>query len=177
MKKILIVLSVIICLILVSSCGDETETPASSSSSVPASSATQSSEKDTEKVDPVAVIEVTGKKYAVDLSTVNIAYEESDKPTQVEIDYFKAQINTWFANSTIEFTNETSFVLSGTESERNDVVATGCARKDNELFLTIAGKGNVDVVIYEGKVSYLCDFYFKGWGMYFSIDYKLVTSE
>lgn len=124
--------------------------------------------------EPVEVIEVTGKTYVVDLETINIAWEEGSEPSQYNKDTFLTSVKTWYANSQIAFENENSFSLSGTNNGTYDFYAENCERIDNELYKELRLRGNVDVVIYEDKVSFLCDFFLKGWGMYLSIDYKLV---
>ena len=64
--------------------------------------------------------------------------------------------------------------MSGTDNGNNDFVAEDCERQDNELFKEIEGKGNVDVLIYEDKVSFMCDF-FNGYQIL--IEYNLVKTE
>ena len=123
--------------------------------------------------EPVEVLNVSGKTYVVDLETINIAWEEGSEPTQYSQDTFINSVKTWYANSQITFENENSFSLSGTNNGTYDFYAENCERVDNELYKELRLRGNVDVVIYEDKVSFLCDFFLKGWGMYLSIDYKL----
>lgn len=124
--------------------------------------------------EPVEIINVTGNKYKVDLETVNIAWDEGKEPTQYQKDTFIAAVKTWFANSQITFENENSFSLFGTNNETHDFYAENCERVDNELYKELRMRGNVDVLILEDKVSFLCDFFLKGWGMYLSMDYVLV---
>ena len=119
-------------------------------------------------------IEVTGKTYKADMSTVNFAWEEGKTQNEIKQNDFLASIKNWYANSQITFTDENSFTLSGTNNGNYDFIAEGCDRIDNELYKELRMLGNVDVVVYEDRVSFLCDFFVKGWGMYLSIDYVLV---
>lgn len=121
----------------------------------------------------VEAIKVTGNIYKVDLETVNIAWEDGNEPTQYEKDTFLSSVKAWYEGSEITFSDESSFSLSGTNNGTYDFYAESCERIDNELYKELRLRGNVDVVIYEDKVSFLCDFFLKGWGMYLSIDYKL----
>ena len=122
----------------------------------------------------VQVISVTGKTYKVDLESINIAWEEGKTPNEIKQNDFVASVKTWYKDSEIKFTNENSFSLSNTSGGNYDFVASECDRIDNELFKELRFVGNVDVVVYEDRVSFLCDSFVKGWGMYLSIDYKLV---
>ena len=133
----------------------------------PTSSSQQANVEDDEKI----IYKVSGKEYKVDMSTINVAWDENKAPTQIMKDTFIALMKTEFGSSKIIFSSENSFTLTGTNNQNHDFEAMDCERIDNELFKEIATKGNVDVLIYEDKVSFLCDFFVKGWGMYISIDY------
>ena len=126
-----------------------------------------------EETETVEIINVTGNTYKVDLATINIAWDEGKEPTKYEKETFIASIKSWFGNSKIIFSSENSFSLSGTNNQTHDFYAESCERVDNELFKELKMRGNVDVLILDGKVSFLCDFFVKGWGMYVSIDYML----
>lgn len=123
--------------------------------------------------EPVEIINVTGNTYNVDLTTINIAWDEGKEPSKYQQETFIAAVKTWYAGSKITFTDENSFSLGNTNNENYDFYAENCDRIDNELYKELRMQGNVDVVIYEDKVSFLCDFFLKGWGMYLSIDYNL----
>lgn len=125
-----------------------------------------------EKV-PVDQISVTGKKYKVDLSTVNIAWDEGKEPSSIKQMDFISSVKQWYKDSTIEFTSENTFSLGGTNNALYDIYAENCERIDNELYKELRLRGKVDVMVYENKVTFLCDFFLKGWGMYLSIDYIL----
>lgn len=126
-----------------------------------------------ESEEPVEIINVTGNKYSVDLKAINIAWDEGKEPTQYQKETFISAVKTWFAGSEITFENENSFSLSGTNNGTHDFYAENCDRVDNELVKELRMRGKVDVLILENKVSFLCDFFVKGWGMYLSIDYNL----
>ena len=153
-------------LVAFASCNDEREAENNNTS---VSSTQPSSDKETENK---VIYEVSGKTYTVDMSTINVAWDEDNEPTQIKKDTFIALMKTELGKSTIVFTGENSFIMSGTNNQNHDFTADSCERIDNELFKEIEGKGNVDVLIYEDKISFLCDFFVKGWGMYISIDYK-----
>ena len=121
----------------------------------------------------VEAIEVTGNVYTVDLETINVAWDDGKEPSQYQKETFIAAVKTWYSGSQITFSDENSFSLSGTNSSTYDFYAEGCDRVDNELYKELRMRGSVDVVIYENKVSFLCDFFLKGWGMYLSIDYNI----
>ncbi len=164
MKKFLILILCLLISFTAVSCGDE-ETPSSQST-------TSSSTQDTGgNEDNVTVYEVSGKSYLADVSTVNIAWDEDREVTQIQKDTFMALIKTEFKSSTISFSSENSVELIGTNNKSHDFTAQDCDRIDNELFAEIDKKGKIDILIYEDKISFICDF-FSGW--YFSIDYKLV---
>ena len=124
--------------------------------------------------DPVELIPVTGKTYKVDLESVNVAWDEGKTPNEIKQSDFISSVKLWYKDSEIKFTNESSFVLSGTNNGNYDLSVTDCDRVDNELYKELRLQGKVDVIIYEDRVSFLCDFFVKGWGMLLSIDYKLV---
>ena len=148
------------------SCGD-TETTETT--------ATTSSSQTTETKEPPVTVEVSGKSYKADISTVNIAWDDGvDEPTQYQRETFVAWLKTHFGESVITFNDEKSFILSKTKSGLYDMVVDDCERMYNELFKTIPRLGNVDVVVENGKLSFLSDFFLNGWGMYFSIDYVLI---
>ncbi len=126
-----------------------------------------------EDEEPVKIIKVTGKTYEVDLKTINIAWDDGKEPSQYQKETFMAAVKTWFAGSKITFTDENSFSLSGTNNGTHDFFAENCERIDNELVKELRMRGKVDILILENKVSFLCDFFVKGWGMYLSIDYNL----
>lgn len=154
-------------LLAIVSCGEE-EAP-------PSQSSTPSSTQDTEeKEDNVTVYEVSGKSYLADISTINIAWDEDKEFTQIQKDTFMALIKTEFKNSVISFASENSVEMRDTNGKSHDFSAENCDRIDNELFAEIPKKGKIDILIYEDKISFMCDF-FKGW--YFSIDYKLTASN
>lgn len=132
---------------------------------------TSSSQQANNEEDKKVIYKVSGKEYKVDMSTINVAWDEDNAPTQINKDYFISLMKTEFGSSKIIFSSENSFTLTDTNNQNHDFEATDCERIDNELFKEIATKGNVDVLIYEDKVSFLCDFFVKGWGMYISIDY------
>ncbi|MBO4983247.1 MAG: hypothetical protein J6D23_04245 [Clostridia bacterium] len=132
---------------------------------------TSSSQQANNEEDKKVIYKVSGKEYKVDMSTINVAWDEDNAPTQINKDNFISLMKNEFGSSKITFTSENSFTLTGTNNQNHDFEATDCERIDNELFKEIATKGNVDVLIYEDKVSFLCDFFVKGWGMYISIDY------
>lgn len=123
--------------------------------------------------EPSEQISVTGKKYKVDLSSINIAWEEGKEPSSIKQMDFISSIKQWYKDSIIEFTNENTFSLSNTNNGLYDIYAENCERVDNELVKELRLRGKVDVMIYEDKVTLFCDFFVKGWGMYLSIDYIL----
>ena len=82
---------------------------------------------------------------------------------------FIALVKTEFKGSEITFVDENTIELSGTNFGNHDFVAD-CERIMNELYAEVERKGKIDILIYEDKVSFMCDF-FSGW--YLSIDYKL----
>lgn len=164
LKRIIcLILSLVIALFLVA-CGKENE---ENENKAPVSSSTQGGKEEDKKV----IYNVSGKEYKADMSTINVAWDEDNAPTQIMKDTFIALMKTEFGGSKITFTSENSFTLTDTNNQNHDLEATDCERIDNELFKEIAAKGNVDLLIYEDKVSFLCDFFVKGWGMYISIDY------
>ena len=118
--------------------------------------------------------EVNGNEYVADLSTFQYALDEDNEASDIQKEIFENIVKTSFKNSKITFTGENSFILSGTDNGNNDFVAEDCERQDNELFKEIEGKGNVDVLIYEDKVSFMCDF-FNGYQIL--IEYNLVKTE
>ncbi len=166
-NKIIKALCLIFCLITVcsfSACKDKGE----QEGQTPPVSSSQPSDKEEDKK---VVYKVSGKEYKADMSTINVAWDEDNEPTQIMKDTFIALMRTELGNSKITFSDESSFTFSGTNNKNHDFEAISCERIENELFDEIEGKGNVDVLIYKDKVSFLCDFFVKGWGMYISIDY------
>ncbi len=168
MGRIRLVVAMILsflCLAFVSCSDDEATTD---STSQPITSGTE---------EPPEIISVKGKAYKADISTINIAWDsDGDEPTQIQQDFFIATLKVKYAESVISFSDENSFVLTGTKDGFDDLVVESCDRQYNELFRKIDKLGNVDVVIEEDKVSFLADF-FKGANgikMYFSIDYVLI---
>ena len=161
-RIILILLLSVAMLFVLVSCGDDGETTGST--------VTTGTEA------PPTIIDVAGKVYKADITTVNVAWDEGDEePSQYKQETFVALLKTIYANSVIEFTSETSFTLKGTKDGLWDIVAEDCDRMYNELFQSITKFGNVDVVVEDGTVSFLSDCFVdkEGWGMYFSIDYTL----
>ncbi len=124
--------------------------------------------------EPVTPIEVTGKTYLADMESINVAWDDGKTPNEIKQNDFIASVKKWYKDSKITFTNENSFTLSGTNNGNYDLSVTDCDRIDNELYKELRMQGKVDVIIYEDRVSFLCDFFVKGWGMLLSIDYKLV---
>ena len=118
--------------------------------------------------------EVGGKEYIADLATLQYALDEDNEASDFQKETFINTVKIYFKDSKITFTGENSFTMSGTNNGNNDFVAENCERKDNELFKAIEGKGNVDLLIYEDKVSFMCDFFD---GYQILIDYKLVKNE
>lgn len=165
-KIILVLLLLITVIILCASCGDDGDgtTPTTITATTPS----------TQPIVPEVIYEVTGKSYKADMTTVNIAWDEDNEPTQYQKDTFEAFLKANFGESLIAFSSESSFTLSGTYHSLYDIVANDCDRVDNELFKRIEKQGNVDVVIEDGKISFLSDCFVNGWKMYFSIDYLLV---
>ena len=164
-KKIICLLLCLIIALTLVSCNDE-EKPEGDK---PTTNSSQPNKENS--TDNKVIYKVSGKEYKVDMSTINVAWDEDNAPTQINKDYFISLMKTEFGSSKITFTSENSFTLTGTNNQNHDFEAMDCERIDNELFKEIATKGNVDVLIYEDKVSFLCDFFVKGWGMYISIDY------
>ena len=160
MKRIIAILLCLIMLIVLISCGDDTVESESTKDST-----TESSTNQTE------TISVTGKRYNVNIETVNIAYDQEQyEHTQYEIDTFKTLRKIEFKDSYIVFTDDNSFQLIGTNNQINDITVTDCERIDNELFKETKN-GNVDIlIINEKEISFLFDFY-EGWLV--SIDYEL----
>ena len=148
MKKTLAVLMCIISIFCCVACGEESE--------------------------QATPIEVTGKTYLADMESINVAWDDGKTPNEIKQNDFIASVKKWYKDSKITFTNESSFVLSGTNNGNYDLSVTDCDRIDNELYKELRMQGKVDVIIYEDRVSFLCDFFVKGWGMYLSIDYVLV---
>lgn len=170
-KRVIAVVAVVLLLAVAIYCGDRMlSTPSDSTGS-----SNTGNTVDTQNPQPT-IFKVSGKTYVADLTTLNIAWDEKDEPTENNKTNFSNMIKNWFTSSVISFDSETSFALSGTANAMNDFVATDCEREDNELFKKLS-QGNVDVIIYEDKVSFLCDFFVKSWGMYISIDYKLVQEN
>ena len=172
-KRIVAIAAIVLLLIGIIYYGDKILSNVGSGNNVGTNNSTQSSKNPTE---PVKIIEVSGKEFAADMSTLNIAWDESNVPTDIQKNYFMNMIDVWFGSSVISFQSETSFTMTGTDNGNHDFVAEDCERIDNELFKEIS-KGNIDVIVYEDKVSFLCDFFVKGWGMYVSIDYKIVQNQ
>lgn len=131
------------------------------------------SEEEEEK-EPQEIYKVTGNTYKADVTTINVGKDEGENiNTNAQRDFI-ANIKSWFGESKITFTSENSFSLTGTNNGMHDFVAEDCQRDDNELFKEIKLRGNVDVLVGKDKVSMYCDFFYKGWGWYISIDYTLV---
>ena len=120
--------------------------------------------------EPKEIYEVTGKTYYVDLSTINVGWDEDSEPTQIKKETFIALIKNEFGSSVITFTDGNGFVLSGTNNGNHNATATDCQRADNELYAELEN-GVIDIMIYEDKVVVFSDLFAKGWGMYFSLDY------
>ena len=165
----LLALMLLFVIIMLASCGDVDDTQATETTTTTGASQT------TETTEPPVTIQVAGKSYKADVTTVNIAWDDlADEPTQYNQETFVAWLKTHFGESVITFTDESSFILSGTKSGLYDMAVDGCERMYNELFKTIPKRGNVDVVVEDGKLSFLSDIFLSGWGMYFSIDYVLI---
>ena len=168
-KRIIIIAVMLLLFALLIYCGDRMlRNPSNRDDNTPNS--TESSQKP-----PATIYKVSGKEYVADISTINIAWDEGEEPTDIQKTNFINMIKKGFGSSVITFENENSFTMTGTDNANHDFVATECERVENELYKEIS-KGNVDVVISEGKISFLCDFFIKQ-GFYISIDYKLKTSE
>lgn len=168
-KRIVVIAVIVLLLAVLIYCGDRMLRNPSDRQEGTGNS-TQSSQKP-----QVTIYNVTGKEYVADITSLNIAWDEGEEPTEIQKVNFMNMIKKGFASSVITFQDENSFTMTGTDNSNHDFVAEGCERQENELFKKIS-KGNVDVVISEGKVSFLCDFFIKQ-GFYISIDYKLKTSE
>lgn len=123
--------------------------------------------------EPVEVIKVSGKTYTADLTTINIAWDDGKEPSQYQKETFISAVKTWYNGSKITFADENSFSLFDTNNGTYDFYAENCQRTNNELVKELKMRGKVDVLILEDKVSFLCDFFVKGWGLYLSIDYNL----
>lgn len=164
MKRFLALFLCIIMSLAMVSCGDEETEPSQST--------TPSSNQDTtEKEDSGTVYEVSGKSYLADITTVNIAWDEDREVTQIQKDTFIALVKTEFKNSVVAFPSENGVVLSGTNNKSHDFSVQNCDRIDNELCAEVEKKGKIDILIYEDKISFMCDF-FSGW--YFAVDYMLI---
>ena len=172
-KRIVAITAIVLLLIGIIYYGDQILGGAGNNNNGTSDSSTQSSKNPGE---PIKVIEVSGKEFVADMSTLNVAWDEGNEPTDIQKNYFMNMIDVWFGSSVISFQGETSLTMTGTDNGNHDFVAADCERIDNELFKEIS-KGNIDVIVYEDKVSFLCDFFVKGWGMYVSIDYKIVQNS
>lgn len=149
MKRIVALVMCLMCIFLCAACGEEEE-------------------------GGTEILSVTGKTYSVDLESINVAWDDGKTPNEIKQNDFISSVKVWYKSSKITFTDENSFTLSNTNNGMYDFVASGCDRIDNELYKEIRLQGKVDVMLYEDKVSFLCDFFVKGWGMLLSIDYNLV---
>lgn len=119
---------------------------------------------------PVEVIKVEGKTYKVDIATINFGWNEGNEPTQITKDTFLAFVKNEFGSSCVVFTDENSFELRNTNNNNHDVTAQSCLRTDNEIYAELT-QGSIDIMVYKDKITLYCDFFAKGWNMYFSIDY------
>ena len=89
---------------MLASCGDVDNTQATETTTTTGASQT------TETTEPPVTIQVAGKSYKVDVTTVNIAWDDlADEPTQYNQETFVAWLKTHFGESTITFTDESSF--------------------------------------------------------------------
>ena len=172
-KRIVAIVAIVLLLIGIIYYGDKILSSVGNNNNGTSDSSTQSSKNPGESI---KVIEVSGKEFVADMSTLNVAWDEGNEPTDIQKNNFMNMIKTWFGSSVISFQGETSLTMTGTNNGNNDFVAENCERIDNELFKEIS-KGNIDIIVYEDKVSFLCDFFVKGWGMYVSIDYKIVQNQ
>lgn len=166
-KKIILLTLCAALVTVFASCGeDETAGTTTTTLIVPPTGETQ---------EPPKTIEVSGKSYKMDKTTINVAWEEGgEEPTQYQQETFVAHLKALFGESVITFTDENSFIMSGTDGGQLDFEAQNCDRVYNELYQKIGKLGNVDVVIENEKISFLSDFFIVGWKMYFSIDYTLI---
>ena len=124
---------------------------------------------------PDVIYKIAGNTYKADISSINVAWDEGgEEPSKYQQETFIAFLKANLGDSVITFSKENSFTLSETNGSMYDLVADDCDRIYNELYKTVSKRGNVDVVIEENKISFLCDFFISGWGMYFSMEYKLV---
>ena len=164
MKKILAIILCLITLFSFVACGCSNQ----------AAQQEQNQQGQNQQQIPVQIINVAGNTYKVDLTTLNIAWEEDKEPSEVKKNDFMSSIKEWYKDSQITFDSEYSFVLSGTNNALYDLDADDCLREDNELYKEFRLRGNVDIMVYDDRVVFLCDFFLKGWGMYLSIDYLLV---
>lgn len=165
-KRIICLLLCLIIALTLVSCNEEE----SCEGNKPTTNSSQPNKENS--TDNKVIYKVSGKEYRADITTLNIAWEEGEAPTKIEQDQFVSLMKVKFENSKIVFLDESSFTMCDTNNQNDDFTASNCDRVENELFKEIKGRGNVDVLIYENKVSFLCDFFVKGWGMYISIDYK-----
>ena len=145
------------------SCNESTE-------STQGGSTQSTTQKPISSTEPKEIYGVTGKTYYVDLSTINVGWDEGSEPTQIKKETFIALIKNEFGSSVVTFTGENSFTLSGTNNGNHDATATECQRAENELYAELEN-GVMDIMIYEDKVVVFCDLFAKGWGLYFSLDY------
>ena len=165
MKRFLALFLMFILALSCISCNDEKK-PSSSSNGA----STESSTKDENQDETPKGHKIAGNSYVADIDTLNVGKEagaNSSMPQNTFIAFIKSE----FKNSKIEFPDENAVSLTGTNNKNHDFSVQDCTRLENELFAEIKGKGNIDILIYEDKVSFMCDF-FKGWQI--SIDYKIV---
>ena len=166
--KVKRVLAIILCVLTVFclfSCGGATETTGTEESTQ-----SQATQKPATSGKPTEIYNVTGKSYRVDTSTINIGWNEGEEPTQIQKDTFIALVKNEFGVSEVKFSDESSFELTKTNNSNHNASAQNCQRAENEMYAELSN-GSIGIMVFEDKITMYCDFFAKGWGMYFSIDY------